>query len=127
MITTYEASSHPTLLWTTHPNSKNFGTVQLVRLAGYHCRRVAVRLLPDYDLAGYHPEQSLEGIGGEPISVRRRCWKAREKLMLAITHDFKAPLGVYHRIYGFIDRVDYTDERQRFYLDNMKKFLATSA
>lgn len=30
-----------------------------------HCRRVAVRLLPDYDLAGYHPEQSLpEGIGG---------------------------------------------------------------
>ena len=45
--------------------------------------------------------------------------EAREKLMLAITHDFKAPLG---SIIGYTDLlVRLTeDERQRFYLDNMK-------
>ena len=44
---------------------------------------------------------------------------AREKLMLAITHDFKAPLG---SIIGYTDLLTglTTDERQRFYLDNMK-------
>lgn len=44
---------------------------------------------------------------------------AREKLMLAITHDFKAPLG---SIIGYTDLLSNltTDERQRFYLDNMK-------
>lgn len=45
--------------------------------------------------------------------------EAREKLMLAITHDFKAPLG---SIIGYTDLLSglTTDERQRFYLDNMK-------
>lgn len=45
--------------------------------------------------------------------------EAREKLMLAITHDFKAPLG---SIIGYADLLSHltTDERQRFYLDNMK-------
>lgn len=45
--------------------------------------------------------------------------EAREKLMLAITHDFKAPLG---SIMGYADLLARltTDERQRFYLDNMK-------
>lgn len=45
--------------------------------------------------------------------------RAREKLMLAITHDFKAPLG---SIMGYADLLARltTDERQRFYLDNMK-------
>lgn len=45
--------------------------------------------------------------------------EAREKLMLAITHDFKAPLG---SIMGYADLLSRltTDERQRFYLDNMK-------
>lgn len=45
--------------------------------------------------------------------------EAREKLMLAITHDFKAPLG---SIIGYTDLLTglITDERQRFYLDNMK-------
>lgn len=43
----------------------------------------------------------------------------REKLMLAITHDFKAPLG---SIIGYADLLARltVDERQRFYLDNMK-------
>lgn len=45
--------------------------------------------------------------------------EAREKLMLAITHDFKAPLG---SIIGYADLLSQltTDNRQRFYLDNMK-------
>lgn len=44
---------------------------------------------------------------------------AREKLMLTITHDIKAPLG---SIIGYIDLLARLteDERQRFYLDNMK-------
>lgn len=44
---------------------------------------------------------------------------AREKLMLAITHDFKAPLG---SIMGYVELLARLteDERQRFYLDNMK-------
>ncbi len=44
---------------------------------------------------------------------------AREKLMLAITHDFKAPLG---SIMGYSELLSglVTDERQRFYLENMK-------
>lgn len=43
----------------------------------------------------------------------------REKLMLAITHDFKAPLG---SIMGYADLLSRltVDGRQRFYLDNMK-------
>ena len=43
----------------------------------------------------------------------------REKMMLAITHDFKAPLG---SILGYADLLSRltVDERQRFYLDNMK-------
>ena len=43
----------------------------------------------------------------------------REHLMLAITHDFKAPLG---SIIGYADLLARLtmDERQRFYLDNMK-------
>lgn len=43
----------------------------------------------------------------------------REKMMLAITHDFKAPLG---SIMGYADLLSRltTDERQRFYLNNMK-------
>lgn len=45
--------------------------------------------------------------------------ETREKLMLAITHDFKAPLG---SIMGYTDLLARLteDERQRFYLDNMK-------
>ncbi len=44
---------------------------------------------------------------------------SREKLMLAITHDFKAPLG---SIMGYADLLSRLtgDGRQRFYLDNMK-------
>lgn len=44
---------------------------------------------------------------------------SREKLMLAITHDFKAPLG---SIMGYADLLSRltVDERQWFYLDNMK-------
>lgn len=43
----------------------------------------------------------------------------RERMMLAITHDFKAPLG---SIMGYADLLSRltVDERQRFYLDNMK-------
>ena len=45
--------------------------------------------------------------------------QAREKLMLTITHDFKAPLG---SIIGYIDLMSQlsVDNRQKFYLDNMK-------
>ena len=45
--------------------------------------------------------------------------ETREKLMLAITHDFKAPLS---SIMGYTDLLARLteDERQRFYLDNMK-------
>lgn len=44
---------------------------------------------------------------------------AREKMMLAITHDFKAPLG---SIMGYTELLSRLtdDERQHFYLDNMK-------
>lgn len=44
---------------------------------------------------------------------------SRERMMLAITHDFKAPLG---SIIGYADLLSRltVDERQRFYLDNMK-------
>lgn len=54
--------------------------------------------------------------------ARRRAEEllaTREKLMLAITHDFKAPLG---SIMGYADLLARltVDERQRFYLDNMK-------
>ncbi|HIY87116.1 MAG TPA: hybrid sensor histidine kinase/response regulator [Candidatus Bacteroides pullicola] len=44
----------------------------------------------------------------------------REQLMLAITHDFKAPLG---SIIGYADLLARltVDGRQRFYLDNMKQ------
>lgn len=43
----------------------------------------------------------------------------REKMMLAITHDFKAPLG---SIMGYADLLSRltVDPRQRFYLSNMK-------
>ena len=43
----------------------------------------------------------------------------REKMMLAITHDFKAPLG---SIMGYADLLSRltVDPRQRFYLGNMK-------
>ena len=44
---------------------------------------------------------------------------AREKLMLAITHDFKAPLGAIMGYTELLSRLT-EDERQRFYLDNMK-------
>jgi len=45
--------------------------------------------------------------------------QAREKLMLTITHDFKAPLG---SIIGYIDLMSQlsVEKRQKFYLDNMK-------
>ena len=44
---------------------------------------------------------------------------AREKLMLTITHDIKAPVG---SILGYIDLLTrlLKEERQRFYLQNMK-------
>lgn len=44
---------------------------------------------------------------------------AREKLMLAITHDFKAPLG---SIMGYTELLSRLteNERQHFYLENMK-------
>ena len=44
--------------------------------------------------------------------------KERERLMLAITHDFKAPLGT---IKGYVDLLDRLtiDARQRFYLQAM--------
>ena len=44
---------------------------------------------------------------------------AREKLMLAITHDFKAPLGSIMGYTELLSRLS-KDERQHFYLDNMK-------
>lgn len=45
--------------------------------------------------------------------------ETREKLMLTITHDFKAPLG---SIIGYIDLMQQlpVDNRQQFYLNNMK-------
>lgn len=45
--------------------------------------------------------------------------EAREKLMLAITHDIKAPLGA---VMGYIDLLSRlcTDKRQAFYLRNMQ-------
>lgn len=45
--------------------------------------------------------------------------RARENLMLAITHDFKAPLG---SILGYIDLLAQVtkDEQERSYLENMK-------
>lgn len=45
--------------------------------------------------------------------------EAREKMMLAITHDFKAPLG---SIMGYTDLLSRLteDERQKFYLTNMR-------
>lgn len=54
--------------------------------------------------------------------ARRRAEEllaVRERLMLAITHDFKAPLG---SIMGYADLLSRltVDERQRFYLHNMK-------
>lgn len=44
---------------------------------------------------------------------------AREKLMLTITHDIKAPVG---SIIGYTDLLERitTEERQRFYLNNMQ-------
>lgn len=44
---------------------------------------------------------------------------AREKLMLTITHDIKAPVG---SILGYIDLLDRitVEDRQRFYLNNMQ-------
>ncbi|MCP9612968.1 ATP-binding protein [Coprobacter tertius] len=44
----------------------------------------------------------------------------REKLMLTITHDFKAPLG---SIIGYADLLSrlIQENRQRFYLDNMRQ------
>ena len=44
---------------------------------------------------------------------------AREKMMLTITHDFKAPLG---SIIGYTELLSRLtkDERQRFYLENMR-------
>jgi hypothetical protein len=44
---------------------------------------------------------------------------ARERLMLAITHDFKAPLGSIMGYAELLSRLTI-DERQRFYLNNMK-------
>lgn len=54
--------------------------------------------------------------------ARRRAedlLEAREKLMLTITHDFKAPLS---SIIGYVELMMRLDnsERQRFYLQNMK-------
>ena len=45
--------------------------------------------------------------------------EAREKMMLTITHDFKAPLG---SIMGYTDLLArlVADDRQAFYLENMK-------
>ena len=43
----------------------------------------------------------------------------RERLMLAITHDFKAPLGSIMGYAELLSRLT-VDERQRFYLANMK-------
>lgn len=45
--------------------------------------------------------------------------RAREKLMLTITHDIKAPAG---SIIGYTDLLErlISDKRQKFYLDNMK-------
>lgn len=45
--------------------------------------------------------------------------QAREKMMLTITHDIKAPAGT---IIGYIDLLArlISDKRQRFYLDNMR-------
>ena len=49
----------------------------------------------------------------------------REKLMLAITHDFKAPLG---SIMGYADLLSRltVDERQRLYLEQYENLIGTS-
>lgn len=44
---------------------------------------------------------------------------AREKLMLTITHDLKAPIGSILGYTDLLERITH-EERQRFYLDNMK-------
>ena len=61
----------------------------------------------------YRPQLEVANKRAEDLLV------AREKLMLAITHDFKAPLG---SIMGYTELLSRLteDERQRFYLDNMK-------
>ena len=65
MITTYEQVVTPTCYGQRIRTARTSEPFNSYDWRDCHCRRVAVRLLPDYDLAGYHPEQSLpEGIGG---------------------------------------------------------------
>lgn len=55
-------------------------------------------------------------------AARRRAedlLEAREKMMLTITHDFKAPLSSIIGYVELLSRLDIT-ERQRFYLQNIK-------
>lgn len=66
-------------------------------------------------LRSHHYRQELE-------KAKRRAeglLTAREKLMLTITHDIKAPVG---SILGYIDLMTrlLKEDRQRFYLQNMK-------
>lgn len=66
-------------------------------------------------LRSHHYRQELE-------KAKRRAEElltTREKLMLTITHDIKAPVG---SILGYIDLMNrlLKEERQRFYLQNMK-------
>ena len=44
---------------------------------------------------------------------------ARERLMLTITHDIKAPAGSFAGYIDLLERIT-TDERQHFYLGNMR-------
>lgn len=63
----------------------------------------------------YHYRRELE----KARDYAEDLLRAREKLMLTITHDIKAPAG---SIIGYTDLLErlITDKRQMFYLENMK-------
>ena len=87
----------------------------------WHCRRCGVAFRFFLIIIGRDITRSNR-YRRELEEARRRAedlLAVREKLMLAITHDFKALLG---SIMGYADLLSRltVDERQRFYLDNMK-------
>lgn len=70
-------------------------------------------------MEGHHSQQPLPPRTGKAKRRAEDLLVAREKLMLTITHDIKAPVG---SILGYTDLLERitTEERQRFYLNNMQ-------
>lgn len=64
---------------------------------------------------GNRYKRALEQANGE----KQALLETREKLMLAITHDIKAPLGSVIGYIGLLDRM-VDDKRQKLYLQRMK-------